>query len=144
MKCIETLARVNVLCVDKTGTITENTMEVQDVIPTKEYEEGELRPLSELLGDFTAAQSSDNITMEAMKRYFKIASGKKAVAKTGFSSASKYSSVTFEEASYVLGAPEFVLKEQYEIMRKQSVHMRPKEPAFWYLEQQKKNRMGSL
>ena len=114
MKCIETLARVNVLCVDKTGTITENTMEVQDVIPTKEYEEGELRPLSELLGDFTAAQSSDNITMEAMKRYFKIASGKKAVAKTGFSSASKYSSVTFEEASYVLGAPEFVLKEQYE------------------------------
>lgn len=114
MKCIETLARVNVLCVDKTGTITENTMEVQDVIPTKEYEEGELRPLSELLGDFTAAQSSDNITMEAMKRYFKIASGKKAVAKTGFSSVSKYSSVTFEEASYVLGAPEFVLKEQYE------------------------------
>lgn len=114
MKCIETLARVNVLCVDKTGTITENTMEVQDVIPTKEYKEGELRPLSELLGDFTAAQSSDNITMEAMKRYFKIASGKKAVAKTGFSSASKYSSVTFEEASYVLGAPEFVLKEQYE------------------------------
>lgn len=114
MKCIETLARVNVLCVDKTGTITENTMEVQDVIPTKEYEEGELRPLSELLGDFTAAQSSDNITMEAMKRYFKIASGKKAVVKTGFSSASKYSSVTFEEASYVLGAPEFVLKEQYE------------------------------
>lgn len=114
MKCIETLARVNVLCVDKTGTITENTMEVQDVIPTKEYEEGELRPFSELLGDFTAAQSSDNITMEAMKRYFKIVSGKKAVAKTGFSSASKYSSVTFEEASYVLGAPEFVLKEQYE------------------------------
>ena len=114
MKCIETLARVNVLCVDKTGTITENTMEVQDVIPTKEYEEGKLRPLSELLGDFTAALSSDNITMEAMKRYFKIVSGKKAVAKTGFSSASKYSSVTFEEASYVLGAPEFVLKEQYE------------------------------
>lgn len=114
MKCIETLARVNVLCVDKTGTITENTMEVQDVIPTKEYEEGKLRPLSELLGDFTAAQSSDNITMEAMKRYFKIVSGKKAVAKTGFSSASKYSSVTFEEASYVLGAPEFVLKEQYD------------------------------
>ena len=114
MKCIETLARVNVLCVDKTGTITENTMEVQDVIPTKEYEEDKMLPLSELLGDFTAAQSSDNITMEAMKRYFKIASGKKAVAKTGFSSASKYSSVTFEEASYVLGAPEFVLKEQYE------------------------------
>lgn len=115
MKCIETLARVNVLCVDKTGTITENTMEVQGVIPTAEYREDEMQPLSELLGDFTAAQSSDNITMEAMKRHFKTASGKKVMAKTGFSSASKYSSVTFEEGSYVLGAPEFVLKEQYEI-----------------------------
>ena len=114
MKCIETLARVNVLCVDKTGTITENTMEVQGVIPTAEYREDEMQPLSELLGDFTAVQSSDNITMEAMKRYFKTASGKKVMAKTGFSSASKYSSVTFEEGSYVLGAPEFVLKEQYE------------------------------
>lgn len=114
MKCIETLARVDVLCVDKTGTITENIMEVQGVIPTEEYQAEEMPPLSELLGDFTAAQSNDNITMEAMKRYFKTSSGKKAVAKTGFSSASKYSSVTFEEGSYVLGAPEFVLKEQYE------------------------------
>lgn len=64
-------------CVDKTGTITENTMEVQDVIPTEEYQAEEMPPLSELLGDFTAAQSKDNITMEAMKRYFQTSSGKK-------------------------------------------------------------------
>ena len=51
MKCIETLARVDVLCVDKTGTITENIMEVQGVIPTEEYQAEEMPPLSELLGD---------------------------------------------------------------------------------------------
>lgn len=39
MKCIETLARVDVLCVDKTGTITENTMKVQKLIKTDEYDE---------------------------------------------------------------------------------------------------------
>ena len=44
MKCIETLARVNVLCVDKTGTITENTMEVNDVIPLDGYREHEDGP----------------------------------------------------------------------------------------------------
>ena len=41
MKCIETLARVDVLCVDKTGTITENTMKVQKLIKTDEYDEKE-------------------------------------------------------------------------------------------------------
>ncbi len=114
MKCIETLARINVLCVDKTGTITENTMEVQDVIPTEEYQSKETGDLMAVLGDFTAAQSKDNITMEAMKRYFTTSSGRIPVSKTGFSSATKYSSVTFEDGAYVLGAPEFVLRENYE------------------------------
>lgn len=51
MKCIETLARVDVLCVDKTGTITENTMKVQDVVETEEYDEEEMEPLRTLIGD---------------------------------------------------------------------------------------------
>ncbi len=113
MKCIETLARVNVLCVDKTGTITENTMRVQGLIPTEEYDEETMEPLSTLIGDFAAAMSSDNITMEAVKAFFTVSSGKQPLAKTGFSSATKYSSVTFEEGAYVLGAPEFVLREKY-------------------------------
>ena len=122
MKCIETLARVNVLCVDKTGTITENTMEVQGVIPTQIYldkigykadEKEELSELKVLLGDFASAMSSDNITMAAIKAYFKEKSGKVPVSKTGFSSVTKYSSVTFKDGAYVLGAPEFVLKEKY-------------------------------
>lgn len=113
MKCIETLARVDVLCVDKTGTITENTMKVMDVIETDEYDSDTMDPLRTLLSDFSAAMTKDNITMAAMKEYFTNASGKKAVSKTGFSSATKYSSVTFENDAYVLGAPEFVLKEKY-------------------------------
>ena len=127
MKCIETLARVDVLCVDKTGTITENTMKVQDVIETDEYDgrtmeplsmligdfAAAMTPLSMLIGDFAAAMTPDNITMAAIKEYFKQGTGKRAVSKSGFSSSSKYSSVTFSDAAYVLGAPEFVLKEDY-------------------------------
>ena len=113
MKCIETLARVDVLCVDKTGTITENTMKVQDVIGTDKYNEEKMEPLQTLIGDFAAAMTEDNITMAAIKDYFTIASGKKVLSKTGFSSATKYSSVIFEDGAYVLGAPEFVLKEKY-------------------------------
>ena len=114
MKSIETLARVNVLCVDKTGTITENTMKVQKLIKTDEYDEKEKGGLSLLVGDFAAAMTNDNITMAALKEYFTKASGKKVLSKTGFSSATKYSSVTFEDGAYVLGAPEFVLKEKYD------------------------------
>lgn len=113
MKCIETLARVDVLCVDKTGTITENTMKVQDVIETDEYDGRTMEPLSMLIGDFAAAMTPDNITMAAIKEYFKQGTGKRAVSKTGFSSSLKYSSVTFSDGAYVLGAPEFVLKEDY-------------------------------
>lgn len=114
MRCIETLARVNVLCVDKTGTITENTMKVQEVIRAEDYDSSDRETFSMLIGDFTAAMENDNTTMAAMKEYFQTSSGKRPVSKTGFSSATKYSSVTFEDHVYVLGAPEFVLRENYE------------------------------
>ena len=117
MKCIETLARVNVLCVDKTGTITENTMKVHDVVSLEPYEKEELPPLKELLGDFAHAMSKDNITMAAMQEYFTQGSGQVATSVTSFSSAFKYSSVTFHTTSYVLGAPEFVLRDDYEIYK---------------------------
>ena len=117
MKCIETLARVNVLCVDKTGTITENTMKVHDVVSLEPYEKEELPPLKELLGYFAHAMSKDNITMAAMQEYFTQGSGQVATSVTSFSSAFKYSSVTFHTTSYVLGAPEFVLRDDYEIYK---------------------------
>ena len=117
MKCIETLARVNVLCVDKTGTITENTMKVHDVVSLEPYEKEELPPLKELLGDFAHAMSKDNITMAAMQEYFTQGSGQVATSVTSFSSAFKYSSVTFHTTSYVLCAPEFDLRDDDEIYK---------------------------
>ncbi len=114
MKCIETLARVNVLCVDKTGTITENTMKVSDIVPLPAYDPDDMDPLEEIIGDFAAAQASDNITMAALKEYFKTPRGLRPESVTSFSSAFKYSSATFPDGAYVLGAPEFVLREDYE------------------------------
>lgn len=111
MKCIETLARVNVLCVDKTGTITENTMKVQEFIPIS-TETGN-RELPFLLGDFVQAMSSDNITMTAMKEAFTRNSGQKASTVFSFSSAYKYSGAVFGEEQLVLGAPEFILRDAY-------------------------------
>lgn len=114
MKSIETLARVNVLCVDKTGTITENSMSVKNMIPTKEYDAEKMPELTGLLSDFVGAMSSDNSTMEALKDYFKMKTGQTASKVVPFTSVTKYSGVMFGEKSYVIGAPEFVLRENYD------------------------------
>ena len=113
MRCIETLARVNVLCVDKTGTITENTMAVQDVIPLDKYKEEIHGSLDELLSDFAFAMSKDNVTMAALKKLFTHGSGLRAEKILPFSSAYKYSAAQFGQTPYVLGAPEFVLRDTY-------------------------------
>lgn len=109
MKCIETLARVNVLCVDKTGTITENKMQVRRLLTLDDYEEEELK---DILADYSQNMPTDNVTMKALQRYFKKREIKKADKITTFSSVYKYSSATFDGTTYVLGAPEFVLREQ--------------------------------
>ncbi|MDD3279826.1 MAG: cation-translocating P-type ATPase [Lachnospiraceae bacterium] len=114
MKCIETLARVDVLCVDKTGTITENIMSVNQVIETDNYDADTMDPLKVLISDFAAAMASDNITMEAMKKFFDTPGSRVPISITSFSSAFKYSSATFSDGAYVLGAPEFVLRSDYE------------------------------
>ena len=113
MKCIETLARVDVLCVDKTGTITEPEMTVTGY----EAVDGSAEELFALLSDFAAAQDADTITMRALKGYFTGKARQKALSVSGFSSQFKYSGVQFEEANYVLGAPEFLLKESYKAYR---------------------------
>lgn len=115
MKCIETLARVDVLCVDKTGTITENRMSISAVVKADESDDDDR--IDGLISDFAAAQDSDNETMAAVKNHFHSPSGRTAVAATGFSSEFKYSSVTFDNGSYVLGAPEFIMKEKIDKYR---------------------------
>ena len=109
MKCIETLARVNVLCVDKTGTITEGNMSVVSFMPVEGHSESELVPL---ISDFASAQTADNATMIAVKNYFTHPSGGEILGYTGFSSEFKYSSTTLSSGSYVLGAPEFLLRDR--------------------------------
>lgn len=113
MKCIETLARVDVLCVDKTGTITENEMRVSGVVP---LEPGAI-DLNEQLGAFVSAMSSDNATMAAMKLYFREPTFRKPLSISPFSSVYKYCGVRFPDRSFVLGAPEFVLRDRYERYR---------------------------
>lgn len=115
MKCIETLARVDVLCVDKTGTITENAMKVSKIISLNDEEP----LLSEKLADFVFNMSCDNSTMEALQKYFRNmkGQGKQAEKVVPFSSAYKYSGAMIEGVQYLLGAPEVVLGESFEEYR---------------------------
>lgn len=119
MKCIETLARVNVLCVDKTGTITENNMQVNGVVPMEGYDSAKMPDLKELLSDFVKEMSEDNITIEAMKQFFRMPSQRKAVSVIPFSSVCKYCGAVFSDEVYVLGAPEFILREDYDSYKEQ-------------------------
>ena len=113
MKSIETLARVNVLCVDKTGTITEDNMCVSEVAKAKAYDEEKMPELNQLIGDFVKGMDADNSTMRAMKEHFTEHSEKVPKKVIPFSSTVKYSGAIFEDGAYVLGAPEFVLREDY-------------------------------
>lgn len=114
MKCIETLARVDVLCVDKTGTITEDRMEVVRMQPMEGYDGAVMPPLDVLLGRFACGVEEENATMQAIRAHWTASDGLRPERTTSFSSACKYCSATFDGVCYVLGAPEFVLRKQYE------------------------------
>ena len=109
--CIETLARVDTLCLDKTGTITEGRMEVNDIIEiTKSKEE-----LEEILSEIASASDDNNSTIEAIRTKYKNKQKWKVINKIPFSSQKKWSGVCFKDkGSYIIGAPEFVLREKYD------------------------------
>lgn len=109
--CIETLARVDTLCLDKTGTITEGRMEVNDIIEiTKSKEE-----LEEILSEIASASDDNNSTIEAIRAKYKNKQKWKVINKIPFSSQKKWSGVCFKDkGSYIIGAPEFVLREKYD------------------------------
>lgn len=109
--CIETLARVDTLCLDKTGTITEGTMEVNDIIEiTKSKEE-----LEEILSEISSASDDNNSTIEAIRAKYKNKQKWKVINKIPFSSQKKWSGICFKDkGSYIIGAPEFVLREKYD------------------------------
>ena len=114
MKSIETLARVDTLCVDKTGTVTDNSMLVADAVPAQRLTDDQLRRYKGLVGEYLMVLPDDNITMKAMREYFRGRGNRQAVSFFPFSSKHKYSSVQFTDSTYVLGAPEFVLCEDFE------------------------------
>ena len=111
--CIETLARVDVLCVDKTGTVTENKMTVEDVVPLcpDRFEEGDIRLI---MADYVGAMRADNDTMAALRRYFTGEVKQPAIKAVPFTSAKKFGGVSFhEDETYLLGAPDVLLGERY-------------------------------
>lgn len=112
MGCIETLARVDVLCVDKTGTVTENKMTVEDVVPLcpERFEESDIRLI---MADYVAAMRADNDTMAALRRYFTGEVKQPAIKAVPFTSAKKFGGVSFhEDETYLLGAPDVLLGER--------------------------------
>lgn len=122
MKSIETLARVDVLCVDKTGTITEPGMQVSELVASSLNPEGSVsaRELKQLLADYVDAIPDSNETMQAVREYLAPLSenrpGRHRAARSvsPFSSARKYSTVSFQDGNFILGAPEIVMGERYD------------------------------
>lgn len=126
MKSIETLARVDVLCVDKTGTITEPDMKLKEIFLCKNSgADGTqtaltLDELKSLILDYANASVDNNATMLALKAYAAdaltnnaSALHRTAVSQQAFSSSLKYGSVTFFDGTYLLGAPEFIMHEDF-------------------------------
>ena len=105
---IETLARVDAICLDKTGTLTEGKMAVKEIIGAKRNSAAKVE---EYLSLYTLASNDTNATMMALKDYFK---GDRVEAKDriDFSSDRKYSALEFDDYSLYLGAPDVVLKNK--------------------------------
>ena len=115
MNCIETLARVDVLCVDKTGTITEPGMEVENIIPlSKESPEFLEKVLNALYG----SREPDNDTAKALAEFFNEKTNWKCTQYFPFSSETKWSGAVFEKyGAFLAGAPEYILGKKYDSIR---------------------------
>lgn len=109
MYCIETLARVDVLCLDKTGTLTADSMNVTDVISFGSSEDEIKIALSSVVN----ASEEINATLDAIESYTKNVNPIKATSFSQFSSETKWSGGSFENGkTYIFGAAEFVFKNK--------------------------------
>ena len=138
--CIETLARVDTLCLDKTGTITEGTMKVEDVQlyesgqdsgektidtdaeteagsdsmedATSEADKKKLQEMEHIMENLMSVLHDQNATADALRKRFPAKSDLKLVHAIPFSSDRKYSGAVFEEkGTYLIGAAQFLFPE---------------------------------
>ena len=114
--CIEMLARVNCICLDKTGTITDGTMSVKNVI---DYNTFYGLATKNIISAMLNALEDTNLTSKALEESFGLGKRIKHTASIPFSSQRKYQAVTFDKfGTFILGAPEFVFKEKYSLIKK--------------------------
>lgn len=105
--CIETLARVDTLCLDKTGTITEGHLCVQGEESVKEDVD-----LEQLMGRMVAALGDENETFQALRQHYKRNQSTNTKLVLPFSSERKFSGVVFEgEGTYLMGAYQFIFPQ---------------------------------
>ena len=113
--CMETLARVDVICLDKTGTLTEGRMQVVDFTPLEKHTKEEME---EIINAFAENSLDTNATMIAIKERFTKKSTWKKSKSIAFSSERKFSAISFKDKdAYYLGAPEVLLKEKSKIVK---------------------------
>ena len=110
---IENLARVDVICLDKTGTITEGIMEVKDIIP---YKKNDIENIKEILSNYVHALDDPSPTFKSIENYLEDKSDYEIIETLSFSSIRKYSGVKFKEGTYFLGSPENLSKEKFELL----------------------------
>lgn len=118
MYCVETLARVDTLCLDKTGTITEGTMQVDELVPLEGFSEDDM---TEALRALVYNLTDDNPTFHAVQEFLPEPSGWQATALVPFSSARKWSGAFFPgKGLYVMGAGEFILGDDFAPLKAQA------------------------
>lgn len=111
MRSIESLARVDVLCTDKTGTITQRRMTLENIIPVIG---GDDYAIETLVANYASASPDDNDTLRAIREGLQVERGDEAADYVAFDSSRKYGAVSYNgEIYYVLGAPEIVMRSEY-------------------------------
>ncbi len=105
--CIENLARVDTICLDKTGTLTSGKLKVVKVIPLIDYD------VKHIMGNISKYMTDGNSTSNALNEYFKPLDDMKLVNKVAFSSREKKAIYEFSNSTYVIGAPEFINYQGY-------------------------------
>ncbi len=120
MNAIETLARVDVLCVDKTGTVTSPQMQVREIVPLEPDSCSEA-DIADILGAFYRVLEPDNDTARTLADRFPRGPGWPDRGAVPFTSATKWSAVNFlDRGAYVIGAPEYVLGRDFTALEKQT------------------------